>query len=246
MNKMTRNIKSRKNLVIFTFLCLITLFYFMIPLINAQDNLWNFEEGEDYNYNILLIQDDVVQVEASFSIEINSITTSLPETSVSTIYDQNLIDFEIEITYGSTVFDNDSLFLNQNISLIYSIAMIEHYITELDSEYETLDTNYYDQYSGDDQYRYRIKKLSYGWEIKFFDVTNNINEYEKIQYNSQGVLLHYEESELNSEGEESSFKITYQSSGGGVLGIPGYSTAMILGILGFSILLVILKQNKKV
>lgn len=209
---------------------------------------WSVQEGETVRYSVTQLDSDVVLLQGEFTITINQIDTNAEtmEYSISADFTTDTNSVASNLTSPSTGVMNGSTFTIDawNLIVLYDRPAFEDYKGFIDTHVAALQEDYFDDYGDYTEYRYGIKQLSYGWEIKFLTVGTGVNTYEKIQYNAQGMLTSYEMSSLSADDKETGLKIALVEYSGATGGIPGYSTPAILVSTVF-VLVVSIRRVKK-
>ncbi|MCF2140792.1 MAG: hypothetical protein K9W44_12120 [Candidatus Lokiarchaeota archaeon] len=226
---------------------------FNITVMNASAATeWTVKQGEYLEYSVKIQNDGIVTAEGTFNLTIGAIDTAAEtlqysissDLSVDTINLAQSLDVtsqQINEPYLSLTAFNVIAIYDHNAFIIFKNDT-DHYIKELSEEYM-------ETYGDFDTYRYGIKQLSYGWEIKLWNIPSNVNTYFKIQYDKDGILTTFENSTLSSDGKETGVKISLLKYSGASGGIPGYSGWFIAGFslitFGTLAIVVIKKQKSK-
>ena len=139
----------------------------------------------------------------------------------------------------------EKLTILSDIEILFSISQIELMKENDNDHYMEMENNYFNQYNGDSNVRYSLIKLTFGYELKFEDISQGINLYIKIQRDHNGILKHYQIANLNSDGLETSIKITFNSFGG-VEGssIPGFNVQILLFLSVITLIGIIYKRKR--
>ncbi|MHA1584015.1 MAG: hypothetical protein ACTSWL_02080 [Promethearchaeota archaeon] len=222
----------------------ILCFSFLSPAFGANIE-WSVNSGDELIFKVDELKDDTVTLTGNCSLSVESIASSGLTYSLVPHFITDTGNKNSNFTASSVEETGLSISVLSDIVLLYSKTQMNINKTNADSNFEALQKGMDDKYSGNLNVEFTLKKLSYGYELKFEDFENHINTYTKIQYNSLGILLHYEQASLNVDGQETGLKITLLSYSGSTGGIPGYPLPILLGSMGISLLLVIRILKKK-
>lgn len=194
---------------------------------------WAVEPGEFLVYTVKIQDNDVVTNEGTFNLSINAISSEAETLQFSIVSDLSVDTTNLagSLDMINQQINGDKFNLSVfNLILLYDLPAFGDFKDYIDTYVKGLTTSYADTYGDYKVYRYGIKQLSYGWEIKWWNMEQNINTYQKIQYNKDGILTAYENSTLSADGKESGVKLSLQTYSGASGGIPGYAPFSLAGI----------------
>lgn len=241
------NTKTYLKRISYTVLSLFFISTFMIASVTAQEEtFWNVSDGELVTFNIKQVADDTIETEGTFTLEIMNTAEDFLDLYLSTDLTIDNVDYFANLDGVSVNTTNSTFALFGSVYLLCDSAFIQTFIDNFDDTYQDLEEDYYNQYivQESDAF-YTLKKLSYGWEIKFASETAQENSYYKIQWNREGILTYYESAELDANGKETSLRLSLESYSGSSGGIPGYPSyaLIIVGLLSVSALIFRLKKT---
>lgn len=215
-----------------------------VAVVVAQTGIyWNVKEGETIEFDIFVMEADEVLTQGILTVEIGSLAENQISYSSAATFTTDQTNLEGELTGSNLTVNNSYLELTNFTILLYDMGAIDTFIRDLDETYELIEESYFDQYTKNTSVQYTMKQLSYGWEIKFEDKENQYSTYDKLQYNKLGLLVHFEDAFLDTEGKESSIRVKLLSYSGQSSSIPGYSSLLIFTLAISSIYLLIRRKS---
>ncbi len=213
---------------------------------SADSQGWNVANDDILIFNILSLQDGTTIESGTFNITIIDISeTGALNYSLNAAFTIDEGDYATNLTATNMMEVGEILTVLSNINLLYSIKQTNLMIQNDEADTLELENYYYDLYIGNLDVRYSFKKLKYGYEFKFENSADGINNYTKIQRDSKGILIHYEIASLNSDGLETGFKIKFNSFGGQEgSSIAGFNVGLLLFLSVVSLIGIIYKRKQ--
>ncbi|RLI66228.1 MAG: hypothetical protein DRO88_02295 [Promethearchaeia archaeon] len=205
------------------------------PIFAATE--WTVESGDYLLYSVKIQDASAITNEGTFNLSIDAIDT-VAETmqySIKPDLSTDTTNLAASLDVSDQQASGNNLYLSIfNVIVLYDLQTFADFKNHIGTYLKDLTSSYLELYGDYQHYRYGIKQLSYGWEIKWWDMTQEISTYQKIQYNKDGILTAYENSSLSADGKETGVKLSLQTYSGASGGIPGYSLQIISGIMLFT------------
>ena len=237
---------KKNNMKIIAVIVSATIFFSSMTFALADDQGWKVADNDILIFNILELNDGVTIESGTFNVsilEINGAGALFYDLKPQLTIDQN--NYTSNLTASNKVETGEKLTILSDIEILFSISQIELMKENDNDNYMEMENNYFNLYNGDSNVRYSLIKLTYGYELKFEDKSQGITLYIKMQRDHDGILKHYQIANLNSDGLETSIKITFNSFGG-VEGssIPGFNVQILLFLSMITLIGIIYKRNR--
>ncbi|MHA1746813.1 MAG: hypothetical protein ACTSWW_12500 [Promethearchaeota archaeon] len=219
---------------------------FLIPVGAVGE--WAVEQDDIYKFDMTTWDDDVIDLDGYFELEITDIDSNGDLTyDISCFFDVDDDDEESSLEKSDVVV-SDTFSLSFLIVLLFTVADFETFKADVDNTVIDMNSNYDALYGSNENITYTITELEYGWEISKEDSGLNISLHSRFQWDDKGLLKHWEWTTTDDTGKSG---ILIKQQGFDIMAIiesiPGYSLGSLLPVLFISVagMLIVLKRKKK-
>ncbi|MHA1618943.1 MAG: hypothetical protein ACTSVZ_06635 [Promethearchaeota archaeon] len=222
--------------------------FFMNSLTNvlAAEDSWHIAEGETLEFNIVKLENDVKVVEGTFTLDVTAISPTGGITyDLAATLEIDTEGYGTLLTATGVEETGDQITALSLYDLVYSANATALMKETAVDDFTLLANETYESYGANLVYRYSLVKLTFGYELKFWDIENDISTYTKIQRDANGFLKHYEVANMDVDGLETGTKITFKSYSGAGGGIPGYSLPIFVGLMMFTGFILFIRVSRK-